>query len=96
MSEDDKTVVLHSDVEDGPVAVEVTAPRGFTAGSDMGTRHGLFGVHDDGDTTGFTEIQLRRQMPAESGRPYGSWFDEVVDILEELIEQSDLEIAQVI
>lgn len=96
MSEDDKTVVLHSDVENGPVAVEVTAPRGFTGGSDMGTRHGLFGVHDDGDTTGFTQMQQHRQMPGESGRPYGSWFDEVVDILEELIEQSDLEISQVI
>ena len=87
MSEDDKTVVLHSDVEDGPVAVEVTAPRGFTGGSDMGTRHGLFGVHDDGDTTGFTQMQEHRQMPGESGRPYGSWFDEVVDILEAVIER---------
>ncbi|WP_278867653.1 NADH-quinone oxidoreductase subunit C [Varibaculum cambriense] len=62
----------------------------------MGTRHGLFGVHDDGDTTGFTQMQEHRQMPGESGRPYGSWFDEVVDILEELIEQSDLEIGAVI
>ena len=96
MSEDDKTVVLHSDVEDGPVAVEVTAPRGFTAGSDMGTRQGLFGVHDDGDTTGFTEIQIERQMPGESGRPYGSWFDEVVEVLEELIQNADLEIGAVI
>ena len=74
----------------------VSAPRGFAAGSNMGIRNGLFGVHDDGDTTGFGDIELQRQMPAESPRPYGSWFDEVVEILEELIEQSELEIAQVI
>lgn len=88
--------VTHSDQENGPQEVQITAPRGYQSGSTFGERHGLFGVHDDGDTTGFSELVRQPQMPGESERPYGSWFDEVVDILEELIEGAELEVSQVI
>ena len=49
------------------------------------TRQGLFGVPDQGDTTGFSQqVTVARTAPAAL-RPYGSYFDQIVDILEELI-----------
>lgn len=59
-------------------------------------RFGMFGAHDTGDTTGFGGLVRTVTLPGESARPYGSWFDSVVDILEELIEGADLEVAEVI
>lgn len=82
---------------DLPVAQpQVAARRAHPQGEDLGTRHGLFGVHDDGDTTGFGGLVLDKFMPAESARPYGSWFDQVVDILEELIEADGQDVGAVI
>lgn len=97
MSEE-KTIVKHSDQESGPVEVEIAVPvaRSHAQGESLGTRTGLFGVTDDGDTTGFGGLVRTLNMPGESGRPYGSWFDEVVDILEELIRAQGWEVAEVI
>ncbi|MBD3689333.1 NADH-quinone oxidoreductase subunit C [Nanchangia anserum] len=54
-------------------------------GAPLGRRLGLFGVADDGDTTGFGGLVRDVAMPGASARPYGRWFDQVVDILSELI-----------
>lgn len=60
------------------------------------TRQGLFGVADQGDTTGFSQqVTVARTAPAAL-RPYGSYFDQIVDILEELIAADGLAVADVI
>lgn len=100
MSED-KTTVVHNDAENGPGEGEVFVPAGAVRrahpqGESFGARQGFFGVADDGDTTGFTGLVRTPTMPGEAARPYGSWFDEVVDILEELIEANSWEVKDVI
>jgi NADH-quinone oxidoreductase subunit C len=46
-------------------------------GSDAG--HGMFGVAGSGDTSGFGGLVRSRAHPLDSPRPYGGYFDEVVD-----------------
>ncbi|MDO5746228.1 MAG: NADH-quinone oxidoreductase subunit C [Actinomycetaceae bacterium] len=62
----------------------------------VATRQGSFGVQDDGDTTGFGLFQEKITMPGQSERPYGGYFDEIVDILEELIDAAGLRVSDVI
>jgi len=38
-----------------------------------------------GDTSGFGGLVRRGTMPGPSSRPFGEWFDEVVDVLTELL-----------
>ena len=45
------------------------------------TQHGMFGVHDGGDTTGFGGLVREPFLPPAAERPYGSYFDEIVDFL---------------
>jgi NADH-quinone oxidoreductase subunit C len=47
------------------------------SGSDM------FGATFGGDTSGFGGLVRRPPADASSPRPYGSWFDEAVDVLQE-------------
>lgn len=44
-------------------------------------RQGMFGAGDTGDTSGFGGLRLPAYVPAASPRPYGGWFDEIVDAL---------------
>ncbi|MDO5726497.1 MAG: NADH-quinone oxidoreductase subunit C [Bowdeniella nasicola] len=60
------------------------------------TRHGMFGIHGSGDTTGFGGLKREVRMPGPSARPYGGWFDEVVDILEELLQADDIDPGEAI
>jgi NADH-quinone oxidoreductase subunit C len=53
-------------------------PGGLVAGR---ARRGMFGAGDTGDTSGFGGLRLPAYVPAASPRPYGGWFDEVVDTL---------------
>lgn len=62
----------------------------------IAVRHGSFGVHDAGDTSGFGGLQETFTLPGESPRPYGGWFDGVVDILEELLTEDGLNPGDVI
>ncbi len=62
----------------------------------ISVRHGSFGVIDDGDTTGFGGLVETFSLPGATPRPYGSWFDEAVDVLEELIEEAGLRVGDVI
>lgn len=54
-------------------------------------RRGMFGVHGSGDTSGFGGLVATVAMPPAAERPYGSWFDEVVDILVELLEAEGID-----
>ena len=49
----------------------------------MTVEHGMFGVGDAGDTSGFGGLVRKRRPIVESHRPYGGDFDEIVDALEE-------------
>ncbi|HET6214267.1 MAG TPA: NADH-quinone oxidoreductase subunit C [Micromonosporaceae bacterium] len=43
---------------------------------------GMFGVAGTGDTSGFGGLKRRRPAQLDTPRPYGDYFDEVVDALE--------------
>lgn len=50
------------------------------------TRRGMWGAAGgSGDTSGFGGIVRTISRPAPSARPYGEWFDAVVDRIEELV-----------
>ncbi len=79
----------------GDISVS-TENRGFVLPEVVATRQGMFGVSDAGDTTGFGGLSTTHVHPGETARPYGGWFDSVVDILEELITESGLQVKDVI
>lgn len=58
----------------------------------ISVRHGSFGVIDDGDTSGFGGLVETFSLPGASERPYGSWFDEAVDVLEELLTKDGIDV----
>lgn len=68
----------------------------FAAPEVISVRHGAFGVQDDGDTTGFGGLVQTFTLPGASPRPYGSWYDEAIDVLEELINENGLKVDDVI
>jgi NADH-quinone oxidoreductase subunit C len=67
-----------------PVA---SSPVGATSGAPAEyprrERSGMFGVTGSGDTSGFGGLVPRRPAQADSPRPFGGYFDEVYDALEE-------------
>ena len=62
--------------------------RSAGSGEVVDVRVGMFGVKGSGDTSGFGGLVAPVVMPGASPRPYGGWFDEVVDVLAELLEES--------
>ncbi len=66
---------------------EIT-PRRPEQGEVVDVRVGMFGVKGSGDTSGFGGLVQPVVMPGASQRPYGEWFDEAVDILVELLDES--------
>ncbi len=59
-------------------------------------RTGMFGVHGTGDTSGFGGLTRDIAVPVSSQRPYGGWFDEVVDALERMLPEPDSAIEAVL
>jgi NADH-quinone oxidoreductase subunit C len=47
----------------------------------VGVRRGMFGPEGSGDTSGYGRLVREVAMPGSSPRPYGGYFDEVVDTL---------------
>ena len=45
----------------------------------IGQRRGMFGVKGSGDTSGYGRLVRDVALPGSSPRPYGGYFDEVVD-----------------
>ncbi|GGM33523.1 NADH-quinone oxidoreductase subunit C [Promicromonospora citrea] len=50
-------------------------------------KRGMFGATGSGDTSGYGGLVTPVAMPGPSQRPYGGWFDQVVDILAEVLEE---------
>jgi NADH-quinone oxidoreductase subunit C len=63
---------------DGVVERNVMAADEATFGAD---RRGMFGVSGSGDTSGYGGLVRQAWTAPEAERPYGSYFDEVVDAL---------------
>ncbi len=62
----------------------------------ISVRRGMFGVTDTGDTSGYGRLVRRSAMPTGSPRPYGGYFDEVVDALGTALERTGVAFADVI
>jgi NADH-quinone oxidoreductase subunit C len=59
-------------------------------------RRGMFGVSGTGDTSGYGRLVRQVTTADSSPRPYGGYFDEVVDVLAEALESSGVEFADAI
>ena len=59
----------------------------------VGERRGMFGVKGSGDTSGYGGLVQPILYPGATQRPYGEWFDEAADALEERLGQDGVESA---
>lgn len=75
---DDQVVDTTQAQESGSVLAE----RGTDAPEQVARRQGMFGGSLGGDTSGYGGLEVSVFMPGAAERPYGSYFDEVVDALE--------------
>ena len=60
---------------------ETTHPPTTSGGEVIGVRRGMFGVTGSGDTSGYGRLVQQVTLPGSSPRPYGGYFDTVVDAL---------------
>ena len=62
----------------------------------VANRKGMWGVKDTGDTTGFGGHEEVFLVGSPAQRPFGGWFDEVVDIIIELAQADGFSADEVI
>lgn len=62
----------------------------------IGVRHGMFGANGSGDTSGYGRLVREVLLPGGSPRPYGGYFDQVVDTLAGALDKADVEFADAI
>jgi NADH-quinone oxidoreductase subunit C len=67
-------------VQAEPEGARTGAPADYPPATRAGI--GMFGVSGSGDTSGFGGLVRRHSVVVETPRPYGGYFDEVVDALE--------------
>ena len=61
--------------------LRMTATATATTPEVIGVRRGMFGAKGSGDTSGYGRLVRPVALPGSSPRPYGGYFDEVVDTL---------------
>jgi len=59
----------------------------------IGVRRGMFGATGSGDTSGYGRLVKPVALPGGSPRPYGGYFDEVVDTLADALGEVDFAAA---
>jgi NADH-quinone oxidoreductase subunit C len=59
-------------------------------------RRGMFGAAGTGDTSGYGRLVREVTLPGSSPRPYGGYFDDVVDRLAEALKATDIELEDAI
>ncbi|WP_144205832.1 NADH-quinone oxidoreductase subunit C [Mycobacterium tilburgii] len=62
----------------------------------INVRRGMFGVSGAGDTSGYGRLVRVVTLPGSSPRPYGGYFDEVVDRLTEALKADSVEFENAI
>jgi NADH-quinone oxidoreductase subunit C len=62
----------------------------------INVRRGMFGASGTGDTSGYGRLVREVTLPGSTPRPYGGYFDEVVDRLTEALEGADLEFTDAV
>jgi NADH-quinone oxidoreductase subunit C len=62
----------------------------------INVRRGMFGISGSGDTSGYGRLVREITLPGSSPRPYGGYFDEVVDRLAEALKTGDIEFEDAI
>ncbi|MEB3982086.1 NADH-quinone oxidoreductase subunit C [Mycobacterium sp. 663a-19] len=62
----------------------------------INVRHGMFGASGTGDTSGYGRLVRAVTLPGSSPRPYGGYFDEVVDRLADALEAGGIQFADAI
>ncbi|MGB8388341.1 NADH-quinone oxidoreductase subunit C [Mycobacterium sp.] len=69
---------------------DVTSPAGEGAppGEVIDVRRGMFGAAGSGDTSGYGRLVREVVLPGSTPRPYGGYFDDVVDRLGEALTNS--------
>jgi NADH-quinone oxidoreductase subunit C len=68
-----------------PAGASIGAPAEYPPATPAG--RGMFGASGSGDTSGFGGLVRRRSVELDSPRPYGGYFDDVADGLEEAYPQ---------
>lgn len=96
MSENENSVQVGDQSAAAVPAIAGTPVRPELALEVISRHSGHFGADDAGDTSGYGGTQSVVTLAPAAVRPYGEWFDEVVDILIEDLQQAGLEPAQVI
>ncbi len=74
---------------------ELQDPRQQDAGV-AGVRRGMFGVTGTGDTSGYGRLVNRVTTPAGSPRPYGGYFDDVINALGAGLESTGAAFADMV
>ncbi|MEJ7795854.1 MAG: NADH-quinone oxidoreductase subunit C [Nocardioides sp.] len=80
-----------SDPKDQPQKTDVPAPQDEIR--TVGERRGMFGVAGSGDTSGYGGLVQPVVYPGASQRPYGGWFDDLADALEQRLGEGELDRA---
>lgn len=62
----------------------------------ISVRHGMFGSSGTGDTSGYGRLVKPVALPGGSPRPYGGYFDEVVDRLAMVLGDFDAAVERVV
>ena len=86
-----------TEFNDGALAPKSAQDAVPSSGPEVITRRsGMWGVKDTGDTTGFGGNQEVATFGLPASRPYGGWFDEVVEVIIELAEADGFSESDVI
>ncbi|ORV47858.1 NADH dehydrogenase [Mycobacterium florentinum] len=62
----------------------------------ISVRRGMFGISGSGDTSGYGRLVREVTLPGSSPRPYGGYFDDVVDRLTDALKAGDIEFGDAI
>ena len=62
----------------------------------INVRRGMFGISGSGDTSGYGRLVREVTLPGGSPRPYGRYFDEVVDRLSDALTANDVQFESAI
>ncbi|MCK0110873.1 NADH-quinone oxidoreductase subunit C [Ornithinimicrobium sp. F0845] len=80
---EDTSNIPQSPTDDLPAAQTADVAQAAGEPVVVARKQGMFGPADSGDTSGYGGLQREVLFPGAAARPYGGWFDEVADVLEE-------------